>query len=258
MKFKEVLGVDFGGSGIKGAPVDIKTGKLLAERYRIPTPDPSIPEAVAKTIDQIVRFFNWKGLVGVGFPSVVLNGVIKTASNIDQSWIGVNAAKKFSKETKLPVYVVNDADSAGLAEIKFGAGRNVKGTVLLLTIGTGIGSSLFTGGKLVANSELGDIFLDNGMIAEKYAADSIRQAKGLEWTEWGARLNKYLKEVEKLFWPELIIIGGGLSKKPEKFIRAIDINTKIVMAEQRNEAGIIGAALAAVRNKKSLAEKAKQ
>lgn len=254
MNRNEVLGIDFGGSGIKGAPVNIKTGTLLEERYRIPTPNPSTPEAVAGVINQIVKHFNWKGAIGVGFPAVVLNGVIKTASNIDKTWIGTNAEELFSKVTGFPVKVVNDADSAGMAERKFGAGNKVKGTVMLLTVGTGIGSAVFVGKKLVANTELGHVFLDNGMEGEDYAADSIRSKEDLSWDEWGDRFNKYLHEIEKLFWPELIIIGGGMSKKQEKFMHSIDIKTPIEMAQLRNEAGIIGAAVAAKPSKKIVAK----
>jgi polyphosphate glucokinase len=251
MKNKVILGIDFGGSGIKGAPVNIKTGKLLSKRFRIPTPSPSTPENVAKVIGEIATNFNWDGSVGVGFPSVVINGVVKTASNIDKSWIGVNASEFFSKAIHLPVSVVNDADAAGMAEINFGAGKNKKGTVVLLTIGTGIGSALFTKGHLVANSEIGQIYLNNGKIGEEYTAASVREKEDLDWTAWGVRLNIYLKEVENILRPELIIIGGGDSKRSEKFMHAIDIETKLVMAKQRNEAGIIGAALIARKRSKS-------
>ncbi|MBN2486163.1 MAG: ROK family protein [Bacteroidales bacterium] len=242
---REILGIDFGGSGIKGAPVDTKKGKLLAERHRIPTPSPSDIESVSGTICQLIDYFGWKGPVGIGFPSVVMNGTIKTAANIDKSWIGVNAQELLSKKTGLPVFIVNDADAAGYAEMKFGAGRDVNGTVLLVTVGTGIGSVLFSGNRLVANTELGHIFLDNGIEAESYAADSVRETENMDWTEWGARFNKYLNELQKLFWPELIIIGGGVSKKPERYMPALSINTEIKMACLKNDAGIIGAALAA-------------
>lgn len=252
MKFNEVLGIDVGGSGIKGAPVNVKEGKLAAERHRIPTPQPATPEAVAEVINQIVEHFNWKGAIGIGFPAVVLNGVVKTASNIDKSWINTNAQELISKRTKLPAVLVNDADAAGLAEMKFGAGKEVNGTVMLLTIGTGIGSALFTNGKLVPNTELGHAFLENGKEAESYAADSVRSNEELDWTEWGTRLNVYLKEIEKLYWPELIIIGGGISKKFDKYKHTIDIKSELVMAEQRNEAGLIGAALSVKSNKKEI------
>jgi polyphosphate glucokinase len=245
MSCREILGIDFGGSGIKGAPVDTKKGKLLSERHRIPTPNPSDVETVASTMKQLVDYFNWKGPVGVGFPSVIMNGVAKTAANIDKSWIGQDAQQVLSKKMGMPVVVVNDADAAGYAEMKFGIGQDVRGTVLLVTIGTGIGSVLFSDKKLVANTELGHLFLDNNKEAESYAADSVREFENLNWSDWGARLNKYLNELHKLFWPELIIIGGGISKKPEKFMPFIDVETRIEMASLKNDAGIIGAALAA-------------
>ncbi len=252
MAVKEVLGIDFGGSGIKGAPVNTKTGELLAPRHRIETPSVSTPEAVAKVISQIVGHFNWEGPVGVGFPSVVLNGEIKTASNIDDSWIGVNAMMLLQKQTGLPFCVVNDADAAGYAEMKFGAGANEKGTVLLITVGTGIGTVIFSDKALVANTELGHVYLDNGREGEDFSADSVRQREDLSWDDWGSRFNKYLNEMHKLFWPELIIIGGGVSKKPEKFMSQIHVPTKIVMAKLKNEAGLIGAALAAKKYVKGL------
>jgi len=252
MKFKEVLGIDVGGSGIKGAPVNVKEGILMADRHRIPTPQPATPDAVADVIKELVDHFDWKGAIGIGFPAVVQNGVVKTASNIDKSWIDTDAQTLISDRTGLPVYLVNDADAAGLAEAKYGAGKDVAGTIMLLTVGTGIGSALFTNGRLVPNTELGHAFLENGKEAEDFAADSVRSNEDLDWLEWGTRFNTYLKEVEKLFWPELIIIGGGVSKKFEKYKQAIDIKTKLVMAEQRNEAGLIGAALAVKANKKDL------
>jgi polyphosphate glucokinase len=251
MAYREVLGIDFGGSGIKGAPVDTKTGKLLGERHRIPTPIPATPEDVSNVICEIARHFKWDGPIGIGFPSPVLNGIVKTTANIDKSWIGVNAQELFRKKTGQIVCVVNDADAAGLAEMKFGKGRGNKGTGLLVTIGTGIGTVLFTNNKLVANTELGHIYLKNGYEAEGFAADSIRTNEELTWEEWGGRLNIYLNTMHQLFWPEIIIIGGGVSKKPEKFIHTIHVPTKIVMAGLKNEAGIIGAALAA----KSFAKK---
>ncbi len=252
MKIVEVLGIDVGGSAVKGAPVDTKSGSLLHDRYRIATPIPVSPKQLAEHVNQIANHFNWKGPIGVGFPAVVLNGVVKTASNIDKSWIGTNAQQLFTQVTGCPTVVVNDADAAGLAEMRFGEGKNIKGTVLMLTIGTGIGSALFTNGKLVSNTEMGHVFLSNGLIVEKFAADSVRQAEELDWEVWSERLNTCLKEMEKLFWPELIIIGGGISKKPEKFLPAIHIKTPVVMAKQRNEAGIVGAAVAAKKQFKKI------
>lgn len=244
MKLKHVLGIDVGGSGIKGAPVDVKQGVLLEERYRLTTPKVATPEAVAGTVKKIVDHFNWTGNVGIGFPAVVLNGIVQTASNIDNSWIGVNAHELFTYETGLKLKVVNDADAAGMAEKKFGVGKKCRGTVLLLTIGTGIGSVLFSKKKLVANTELGHIYLPNGQLAEKYTADSVREKEGLSWEEWGKRFNEYLLELERIMRPELIVIGGGVSKRSEKFIKQINIETPLKMASLRNEAGIIGAALA--------------
>ncbi|MBN1117742.1 MAG: ROK family protein [Bacteroidales bacterium] len=245
MAYKEILGIDFGGSGIKGAPVDTKKGVLTAERHRIVTPEPASPESVVEVIEQIADHFNWTGPIGIGFPAAVQNGVVKTASNIDKKWIGVNAQNIVSERLNVPVCVVNDADAAGFAEMKFGRGKKHMGTVLLITIGTGIGTVLFSGGELVANTELGHLYLNNGREAEEFAADSARQRDELDWTEWGTRFNVYLNEMHKLFWPELIIVGGGVSKKPEKFIHTIDVPSEIVMAKLKNEAGIIGAALAA-------------
>ncbi len=250
MKFRNILGIDFGGSGIKGAPVDTKTGQLLHERFRIPTPQPATPDAVADVIKQIVDHFKWKGPIGLAFPAVVQNGVVRTASNIDQSWIGVDASGLIGQKTKLPVMVVNDADAAGMAEMKFGAGKKVKGLVLLITVGTGIGTVLFTKGKLVPNTELGHLYLKSGIEAEEFASDAVRKNEDLEWEEWAKRFNVYLTEMERLFWPELIIIGGGVSKKKQLFIDHIQLQSKIVMAKSKNEAGIIGSALAMKANRK--------
>lgn len=244
MKFKKILGIDFGGSGIKGAPVDVKEGQLIADRYRIPTPIPATPEKVVEVIGRIVKHFHWEGPIGVAFPAVVQNGVVKTASNIDKSWIGTNAEELITQQTGLPALVVNDADAAGTAEMKFGAGKGVKGSVLLVTVGTGIGTVLFARGKLVPNTELGHIYLKSGLEAEEFASDATRKKEELEWEAWGDRFNVYLCEMERLFWPELIIVGGGISKKKERFIDQINVNSKVVMAKTRNEAGIIGAAMA--------------
>ena len=244
MKYKNILGIDFGGSGIKGAPVNTKSGKLLEPRHRIPTPNPATPEKVVEVVQELIKHFKWKGPVGIGFPSVVMNGVIKTAANISDEWIGIDAEKMFSTATGLPVYIINDADSAGLAEMKFGAGKKVKGTAFLVTVGTGIGSVLFTKGKLVANTEIGHMYLSNGKEAEEYASDAVRQEQDLNWKDWAKRFNEFLLELERLFWPEVIILGGGVSKRSKDFVKHININTKLVMAKQKNEAGIIGAALA--------------
>jgi len=244
MKFKRILGIDIGGSGIKGAPVDIKTGKLTELRHRIPTPIPATPESVALIIKRIVEHFGWKGPVGCGFPAVVQNGIVKTAANIDKSWIGVNAQDLFTKTTGLPTIVLNDADAAGMAEVKYGAGRKFKGTILLVTVGTGIGSVVFSKGKLLPNTEFGHIIL-NGQDAELYASDAVRKNENLDWDVWAKRFDEYLHELERLLWPELIIIGGGVSKKKKKYADYLTVKSKVVAAKLQNEAGLIGAALAA-------------
>lgn len=241
----EVLGIDVGGSGIKGAPVNIETGELTEERFRIPTPKPATPEAVADTIKEIVDHFGWSGKVGVGFPAAILNGVVKTAANIDKSWIGVQINSFLSEKTNCDVYVGNDADVAGLAEIKFGGGKGQKGVVILLTVGTGVGTVLFVDGKLLPNTELGHLEF-KGSTIEEYAADSVRKKEDLSWKHWGKRFNKVLCYFEDMFYPDMIIIGGGISKKIDKFQNQIKIQTKLIPAQLLNEAGIIGAAIFAI------------
>lgn len=240
----EILGVDIGGSGVKASTVDIKTGILTGERKRIPTPQPADPPSVAETVSKIVRKFNWNGPVGCGFPAVVQKGVVRTASNIHKDWIGTDVKKLFQEANGLPVCVLNDADAAGLAEMTFGAGRDKKGSVVIITVGTGIGSAFFIDGKLFPNTEFGQFQL-NGEIAEKYAADAVRKNQDLSWKKWGKRLNKYLHLLQYLLWPDLIILGGGVSKKYEKYIKYIDVKTEIVPAQLLNNAGIVGAAIAA-------------
>jgi polyphosphate glucokinase len=242
----EVLGIDVGGTGIKGAPVNIKTGELLKERYRIETPQPATPEAIGAVIKQIVNFFNWEGKIGIGFPSVVKNGEVLTASNIDNSWIGIPINKYLSEITECEVLAVNDADAAGLAELYFGGGSNMKGIVLLLTIGTGVGSVLFIDGKLIPNTELGHLKFKKKTI-EDYVSNSVREKKEMDWNKWGNRFNNILKHYERLFYPDLIIIGGGISKKMDKFEEFITVKTKVIPAHLMNEAGIIGAALFAAK-----------
>jgi len=249
MDLKKILGIDIGGSGIKGAPVDIKTGKLLEERYRVPTPEPSSPAEVAKTIKELVKHFKWKGAIGCGFPAVVQQGVVRTAANIDKSWVNTDARKLFMETTKLPVWVANDADAAGLAEVKLGAGAGFKGAIVVLTVGTGIGSSLFIKGRLYPNTEFGHLEF-KGMDAEAYTSDAARKKENLGWEEWGKRLNEYLNFVEFLCGPELIILGGGASKKLDLFRDQLKLKAKLVPAMFLNEAGIIGAAMAAKVNLK--------
>jgi polyphosphate glucokinase len=240
----EILGIDVGGSGIKGAPVDTVTGELLAERCRFETPEPSKPQPVAEVIAQIVNCFNWKGPIGCGFPSVVRNGVILTAANIHKKWIGTNAAALFAETTGCPVCVMNDADAAGLAEMAFGAGRGRGGVVLIVTIGTGLGTALFTDGHLLPNAELGHVELD-GADAEWNASDAARKRENLSWEKWATRLDNYLRYMERIFWPDLIILGGGASKKHDRFMPLLTVKTEVVPAQLLNDAGIVGAALAA-------------
>jgi len=239
-----VLGVDIGGTGIKGAPVDIEKGELAADRLRILTPQPATPDAVAKVVAELVKHFDWTGPVGCTFPAVMLHGVAMTAANVDQSWIGTDAEKEFGKETGCKVTVLNDADAAGLAEVRFGAGRKRDGVVIVVTLGTGIGSALFADGHLFPNTELGHILM-NGKEAEKRAAASIRENKSLSWSKWGKRVNEYLQYVERLFSPDLFIIGGGVSKKFDRFQPFLGVRAEVVPAQLRNEAGIVGAAVAA-------------
>jgi polyphosphate glucokinase len=238
----QVLGIDIGGSGIKGAPVDLETGTLLGERHRIDTPIPATPLAVASTINQLAIHFKWKGKIGCGFPAVIRHGVAKTAANVDPTWINIDAKKLFSKTTGCEVSVINDADAAGLAEVKFGVGKGRKDVVLMLTIGTGIGSALFVDGKLVPNTEYGHFYYKD-ILAEKYCSDSARKKYELDWETWAKRFNNFLKHIERVINPDLIIIGGGASKKQEKFLHLIDISTEIKIAELENNAGIVGAAL---------------
>ena len=242
----EVLGIDIGGSGIKGAPVNIKKGELLAPRYQIPTPQPSKPKAVAKVVGEIAKHFNWTGPVGAGFPAVIQHGVARTAANIHKSWINTDAATLFSEETGCPVTVVNDADAAGMAEMSFGAGKGRDGVVLLVTIGTGLGTSVFIDGHLLPNTEFGHIEIDCDD-AELLASDAVRKENDLSWKKWASQFDTYLLRMEALIWPDLIILGGGVSKKHKKFIPRLTVQAEVVPAETLNEAGIIGAALAAIK-----------
>lgn len=241
----ERLGVDIGGSGIKGAPVDVASGALTAERFRLETPQPATPDAVTATMAEVVRHFGWTGPVGVTFPGIVRSGVIRSAANVDEAWIDVDAAHRFGDAIGAPATVLNDADAAGIAEVAFGAGKGVAGVVLLLTFGTGIGSALFVDGQLVPNTELGHLEVD-GHDAESRAAASVREDTDMSWKKWAERVDRYLEVVEALFSPELIIVGGGVSKKADKFLPLIEIDTPIVPAQLLNEAGIVGAAMASV------------
>ncbi|GAA2651712.1 MULTISPECIES: polyphosphate--glucose phosphotransferase [Streptomyces] len=242
----QIFGVDIGGTGIKGAPVDLERGDLAQERHKVLTPHPATPEGVAGCVGEVVRAFDWDGPLGVTFPGVVTSGVIRSAANMDKSWIGVDAAALISRELGgLPVTVLNDADAAGVAEMTYGAGRGRGGTVLLLTLGTGIGSALFTDGRLVPNSELGHLEL-KGHDAETRASVKAKEDHDLTWERWAHRVQKYLQHVEMLFSPDLFIIGGGVSRKPEKFLPLIEgVRAEIVPATLQNNAGIVGAAMTA-------------
>lgn len=240
----EILGIDIGGSGIKGALVDVDNGTLLNARYRIPTPDPAKPRLVAKSVAEIVQHFDWQGPVGCGFPAVIREGVVASAANIHKKWIRTNAQELFTEATGCPTVMINDADAAGLAEMAFGAGKGRKGVVLLITIGTGLGSAIFTDGYLLPNSEFGHIEI-GGYEAEKLASDAARKREMLSWKKWAMRLDRYLLTMEHLLSPDLIILGGGVSKKHESFIPLLTLETEVVPAQLLNEAGIIGAALAA-------------
>lgn len=239
-----ILGIDIGGSGIKGAPVDLDTGELAAERFRLETPKGGAPEDMYPVIAEVAKHFPGEGPIGVTFPGVVVRGVIKTAANLHKDWIGVDAATVFRELTHRPVTVLNDADAAGVAEMAFGAGRDRKGTVLLFTFGTGIGSALFRDGDLVPNTELGHVEL-HGKDAELRASDRIREEHDLSWSKFASRVNEYLSHLEMLFTPDLIIVGGGVSKKAEKWLPEVSVNAEIVPATLQNNAGIVGAAMAA-------------
>jgi polyphosphate glucokinase len=239
----QVLGIDIGGSGIKGAPVDTETGQMLAERFRIKTPSSAKPEPMIEIIGEIARNFDWKGPIGCGFPGAVRNGVTLTAANVSKKWIDLNAASLIAGTTGCPVCVINDADAAGLAEMSFGAGRNRKGVVLIVTIGTGLGTALFTNGVLLPNCELGHIEI-GGEDAEVHASDAARKRDKLSWKKWGRRFNIYLNRLHDLFWPDLILLGGGISSEFQKYQPYLDVPTEIQVAKMLNEAGIIGAALA--------------
>jgi polyphosphate glucokinase len=240
----QVLGIDIGGTGIKGAPVDIERGTLAADRYRLLTPQPAVPAAVSDVVAQVVAKFGGEGTIGATFPAVIRGGVAETAANVDKSWIGEGVAKTFERAAGRPFVVLNDADAAGLAEMRFGAGRDKKGVVMMVTLGTGIGSALFVDGGLVPNTELGHLEL-RGKEAEQRASEIVRENRNLSWRKWGQRVDEYLRHLEMLFSPDLFIIGGGVSKKASKFFEFLKTHAPVVPAQLLNEAGIVGAAVAA-------------
>jgi polyphosphate glucokinase len=243
-KTSTAFGVDIGGSGIKGAIVDLEKGDLATERVKYLTPHPSTPEAVAKVVAQLVVQAGWTGELGATFPAVIKDGVAKTAANVDKRWIGTDVDKVFTEITHCEVTVLNDADAAGIAEARFGAARGVGGVVILLTLGTGIGSALLLDGQLVPNTELGHLELD-GHDAETKASSAAKDNEGLSYKEWAKRVQRYLRHVENLFTPDLFVIGGGISKHADKWVPLLDISTPIKPAQLLNNAGIVGAAMAA-------------
>ena len=247
-----ILGIDIGGTGIKGAPVDTATGEFLAERWRILTPAPATPEALSAAVAQVATHFSWQGPIGCGFPAIIRRGQVCTAVHVDKGWIGCNAQTLFSEVTGCPVTVLNDADAAGYAEMRFGAGRGQNGVVLVVTLGTGIGTALFFDGRLVPNTELGHIEI-RGKDAERRAAASVREDKDLSWKKWARRLDEYLQRIDSHLSPDLIIIGGGISKKHDKFLPLLTVQTEVVAAQLENNAGIVGAALAALDQQPSAA-----
>ena len=239
-----VLGIDIGGSGIKGAPVDIDRGELVGDRLRIPTPRPAVPQKIAEVVAEIARHFDWSAAIGATFPGVIKEGEVWTAANVHKSWVGIDGRDLLEQHTGCAVTLLNDADAAGMAEMRFGAGRGQTGLVMMITLGTGIGTAMFMNGHLVPNSELGHLII-RGKDAEERASDRARSSRSWRWKKWAKRLDEYLRYVEALLHPDLFILGGGVSKKHDRFLPHIETRTPVVPAELRNEAGIIGAALAA-------------
>jgi polyphosphate glucokinase len=241
----EILGIDIGGSGIKGAPVEIQTGEFTQDRLRVDTPDPASPRPVAAAVAEIVRHFAWSGPVGVTFPGVVMDGITRTAANLADDWRGFAARELLAEECGVPVTLLNDADAAGVAEMAHGAGRGRAGTVLVVTLGTGVGTALFTDGTLVPNTELGHIEI-RGKDAERRASAHARETHDWGWHKWAGKLEEYLRRVEDLVWPSLIIVGGGVSRHAERFLPHLqEVRAEVVAAELHNAAGIVGAAMAA-------------
>lgn len=241
---RHALGIDVGGSGVKGAIVDLDSGQLIGERFRLETPQPATPEAVTKTVAEVVRHFDWTGSVGVTYPGVVVNGVVQTAANVDKSWIGTNVAEAYSQALGgQKVVVLNDADAAGLAEQRYGAGRNHGGVIVLLTFGTGIGSAVIHNGMLLPNTEFGHIEVD-GKEAEHRAASSVKERKEWSYHRWSKEVTKVLVAIENAIWPDLFIAGGGISKNADKWIPLLKSRTPVVAAVLLNSAGIVGAAMA--------------
>lgn len=240
----EILGIDVGGSGIKGAPVNIETAELTADRHRIVTPKISTPDAIAEVIHKLIKHFAWQGPIGCTFPAVIKKGVVKTAANIDKSWIGVNGEELIYAKTGCKTLLLNDADAAGIAEMEFGVGKGNNGVVIMHTFGTGIGSAIFVNGQLVPNTEFGRLEI-RCKEAEQRASARNRTDENLRWKTWAWRVNEFLAHMETLFWPDLFIIGGGVSRKHDKFLHLLQARAVITPAQMLNQAGIIGAAIAA-------------
>lgn len=238
------LGVDIGGSGIKSALVDVSDGSLVSDRIRVDTPQPATPESVTAAYAEVVAGFDYSGPVGVGFPSVIRNGIVETANNIDQAWIGRKVSDLLGGATGHDTVVINDADAAGLAETRFGVAEGAKGLVLMITFGTGIGSGMFVDGRLVPNLELGQLELEGHKPAETYFSAKARRRDELDWDEWGSRANRFLSHVNEVFSPDLMVVGGGLAKHWESFVHTLDEALPLVPAEMGNDAGVVGAALA--------------
>ncbi len=239
---KHILGVDVGGSGIKGAVVDVTTGELQTDRLRLETPHPATPAAVSATLAELVKMHNYKGIIGCGFPAIIKEGEARSAANISKKWIGTNVIESFSLACRNPVEVLNDADAAGLAEMRFGLGKGHRGVVALITIGSGLGSALFINGRLVPNTEFGHMQM-HGDIAEAYASNKTRKEEDLDWETWGQRFNEYLAYLNRIINPDLVLLGGGASKKFDKYEEYLDTDFPVKPAQLRNNAGTIGAAV---------------
>ena len=247
----EILGIDIGGSGIKGAIVNLETGKLSIPKFRIPTPKSREPHAIAETVRSMVEHFEYEGIVGCGFPTIIKKGVCRDEGNLSKKWVGVNVEDLFKSTTGSDFKVINDADAAGLAEVKFGAGKDEDGFILMITAGTGLGSAAYFDGELIPNFELGQLsYLDYEKI-EDWAASSIKKKENLSFKEWGARFNIFLNHIYKILNPDLILVGGGISRDWKKFEKHLKVNTKLAPAKLRNSSGILGAAIAA-KNKSSV------
>lgn len=245
----QILGIDIGGTGIKGAPVDLEKQEYLGERFRVSTPQPATPEAVALCVQQVVDHFNWTGPIGFGFPTIIVDGKAMAYGNMHPSWLHVQIDELFEKQTGLPCTVINDADAAGLAEMRFGIGKDLKGLVAVITVGTGIGSGLFYNGQLIPNFELGRIPYKKKAI-ELYAANSVRKREGLSYEEWAQRFNFFLEQVELICTPNHYILGGGISKHLNEFEHVLTTKIPLVAAKTKNHAGLIGAAFAAMESSK--------